>query len=83
MQHNLRLNDFERFYFQKFFGKDLKRLERFRTAICKDQKCGINRGLSYTSRVFKTKGGKVHIIYLNKHKIDAYIAEISNPNPNS
>ena len=75
MKHNIKLNNFERFYFQKTFGSDLKRLKAFRKKVAWRQKY-IDRGDTYQTHVFHVKGGKMLMIKLNKHKVDLYIDEI-------
>ena len=72
------LNDYEKFYFKKHFGTNLKRLYAFRKAISKDQSQGFYRSECYTYRAFMLKGGKYHSIMLNRKKVDAYIKLIQN-----
>ena len=70
------LNDYERFYFKRFFHENLDALNRFRKAISKDQKNGFYRGEPYVVKLFKIKGGKVLYIKLSRKKVDAYIKEV-------
>ena len=72
----VRLNNYERFFFRRYFRDNIEKLERFRKAISKDQKEGIYRGEPYAIRCFKTEGDKLHYIQLNRKKVDAYIREI-------
>ena len=74
------LNDYERFYFRKYFHENIEALERFRKSISKEQKEGFNRGEPYVVKLFKTKGDKIHFITLNRKKVDAYIREIKEKN---
>ena len=70
------LNDYERFYFRRYFHDDIKKLEYFRKIISKDQKEGFNRGEPYVVRHFKIKGDKLFYIKLSRKKVDAYIKEL-------
>lgn len=70
------LNDYERFYFRRYFRDNIEKLERFRKVISKDQKEGIYRGESYAIRRFKINGDKLYYIKLNRKKVDAYIREV-------
>ena len=67
------LNNFEKAYFKKFFGTNMKRLLAFRNVISKEQKAGLYRGEPYTYKWFVSKGGKIMSICLNRKKVDAYI----------
>lgn len=75
------LNNYERKYFQKHFGNNLKRLMLFRKAISKEQSEGFysnNDSISVGAcRTFIEKGGKHRSIWLTRKKIDAYINEIT------
>lgn len=75
------LNNYERKYFHKHFGNNLKRIMLFRKAISKEQSEGYfsnNNSISVgTHRTFMTKGGKHRTIWLTRKKIDAYINEIT------
>ena len=68
------LNNYEKFFFRRVFGTNLKRLMAFRKAVKKRQ----NHGDSYTCEQFSVKGGKWLKIYISKKKIDAYIKLIKN-----
>lgn len=70
------LNNYERKYFQKYFGNNLKRLMLFRKAISKEQ-AGYQ---SATFRRFPIKGGYYLSISLTRRKVDAYIREITGKN---
>ena len=70
------LNDYERFYFRRFFNENLDALERFRKNISNEQKKGIYRGEPYVVRFFKIKGDKLYHIKLSRKKVDAYIREV-------
>ena len=70
------LNDYERFYFRKYFHENIDALERFRKKISKEQKEGFYRGEPYTVKLFKIKGDKIHFIKLSRKKVDAYIKEL-------
>lgn len=71
------LNNYERKYFQKHFGTNIKRLLMFRKKVSKEQSEGWYKGTSVgTFRTFRTKGGKSNTIWLTRKKIDAYIREI-------
>ena len=70
------LNDYERFYFRRFFHENLDALERFRKKLSKEQKNGFYRGEPYVVKFFKIKGDKIHFIKLNRKKVDAYIKEV-------
>lgn len=78
-----KLNDYEKFYFQKFFKNNLKRLLAFRKKLGKeienvawwrteyeDERAG------QTKRIWKSKGGKKHTIRINKSMIDLYIKSL-------
>lgn len=69
------LNNYEKFFFRKVFGTNLKRLMAFRKAVMKRQNY---HGDSYTCEYFSVKGGKYLIIYISKKKVDAYIKLIKN-----
>ena len=76
------LNSYERWYFQKFFGNNLKRLRRFRKIIAKEQSRGFYAN-TYTDpfgtfRSFMVKGNKYRSIWLTRKKVDAYIREVVN-----
>jgi hypothetical protein len=70
------LNDYERFYFRRFFHENLDALERFRKNISNEQKKGIYRGEPYVVRHFKINGDKLFYIKLSRKKVDAYIREV-------
>lgn len=70
------VNDYERFYFKRYFHDDIKKLEYFRKTISKDQKDGFYRGEPYVVRHFKIKGDKLFYIKLSRKKVDAYIKEL-------
>lgn len=70
------LNDYERFYFRRYFQDNIKKLEYFRKAISKTQKEGFYRGEPYVVRHFKIKGDKLFYIKLSRKKVDAYIREV-------
>ena len=70
------LNDYERFYFRRYFQDNLKKLEHFRKVISKGQKDGFYRGEPYVVRHFKIKGDKLYYIKLSRKKVDAYIREV-------
>ena len=70
------LNDYERFYFRRYFHENIDALERFRKKISKEQKEGFYRGEPYTVKSFKIKGDKIYFIKLNRKKVDAYIKEV-------
>lgn len=72
----VRVNDYERFYFRRYFHDDIKKLEYFRKIISKQQKEGFNRGEPYVVRHFKIKGDKLFYIKLSRKKVDAYIREL-------
>lgn len=74
------VNDYERFYFRRYFHDDIKKLEYFRKIISKEQKEGFNRGESYVVRRFKIKGDKLFYIKLSRKKVDAYIKELKEKN---
>lgn len=78
-----RLNRFEHFYFEHFFGTDVKRLIAFRKSLRKELKSGKWRGSVKTYRTFKLKGGETCRISINHHMVDIYMKEISNSNPNA
>ncbi len=69
------LNNYEKFFFRRVFGTNLKRLMAFRKAVMKRQN---DHGDSYTCEQFSVKGGKWLRIYISKKKIDAYIKLIKN-----
>lgn len=75
-----RLNKFEHFYFEHFFGTDIKRLIAFRKSLRKELKSRKYRGSVRTYRTFKLKGGETCI---NHHMVDIYMKETSNSNPNA
>lgn len=70
------LNDYERFYFRRYFQDNIKKLEYFRKVISKTQKEGFYRGEPYVVRHFKIKGDKLFYIKLSRKKVDAYIREV-------
>ena len=70
------LNNYERKYFQKYFGNNLKRLMLFRKAISKEQ-AGYQ---SATFRRLPIKGGYYLSFSLTRRKVDAYIREITGKN---
>jgi len=70
------LNDYERFYFRRYFNDDIKKLEYFRKIISKDQKDGFYGGEPYVVRSFNIKGGKLFHIKISRKKVDAYIREV-------
>ena len=70
------LNDYERFYFRRYFHENIDALERFRKKISKEQREGIYRGEPYVVRYFKIKGDKLFYIKLSRKKVDAYIREV-------
>jgi predicted enzyme related to lactoylglutathione lyase len=69
------LNNYEKFFFRRVFGTNLKRLMAFRKAVMKRQN---DHGDSYTCEQFSVKGGKWLRIYISKKKVDAYIKLIKN-----
>ena len=72
------LNSYERNYFQKHFGNNIKRLLMFRKTISKEQSNGFYSNYAIgTYRTFQLKGGKNNSIWLTRKKIDAYIREIT------
>ena len=77
---NIKLNNYEKFFFNKFFGTNLKRLRAFRKAVSKEQREGIYRGEPYTYKWFNVKGGKLLNIQLSRKKIDKYIELIEQIN---
>ncbi len=74
------VNDYERYYFRRYFHDDIKRLEYFRKIISKEQKEGFNSGEPYVVRSFKIKGDKLFHIKLSRKKVDAYIKELKEKN---
>jgi hypothetical protein len=73
------LNNYERKYFQKHFGTNIKRLIMLRKKVSREQSSPEewHKGTSVgTIRTFRTKGGKNNSIWLTRKKIDAYIREI-------
>ena len=70
------LNNYERKYFQKYFGNNLKRLMLFRKAVSKEQAWHQ----APTFRSFPIKGGYYRSITLTRRKVDAYIREITGKN---
>lgn len=70
------LNDYERFYFRRFFHDNIERLERFRKVLSKEQSSGFYRGEPYVVKEFKIKGDKIQFIKLSRKKVDAYIKEL-------
>jgi len=79
MKYNkeVKLNNYEIFFFRRVFSTNLKRLMAFRKAVMKRQNY---HGDSYTCEHFSVKGGKWLKIYISKKKIDAYIKLIKNNN---
>lgn len=69
------LNNYEKFFFRRVFGTNLKRLMAFRKAVMKRQNY---HGDSDTCEQFSVKGGKWLRICISKKKIDAYIKLIKN-----
>lgn len=67
---NIGLNNYEKFFFRKVFGTNIKRLNAFRKAVRKRQSY---HGDSYSTEYFSVKGGKILKIYVSVKKIDAYI----------
>lgn len=70
------LNNYERKYFQKCFGNNLKRLMLFRKVVSKEQ--AWRQGPVFRS--FSIKGGYYRSITLTRKKVDAYIREITGKN---
>lgn len=71
------LNDYEKFFFKKVFGTNMKRLLAFRKEISKRQKWNYYNN-PWTYEWFSVKGGKWLTIRLNRKKVDAYIKLIQN-----
>ena len=69
------LNNYEKFFFRRVFGTNLKRLMAFRKAVMKRQNY---HGNPYTYEQFSVKGGKWLKICISKKKIDTYIKLIKN-----
>ena len=69
------LNNYEKFFFRRVFGTNLKRLAAFRKAVMKRQNY---HGNSYSSELFSVKGGKWLSICISKKKIDAYMKLVKN-----
>lgn len=69
------LNNYEKFFFRRVFGTNLKRLMAFRKAVMKRQNY---HGNSYSPELFSVKGGKWFSISISKKKVDAYIKLIKN-----
>ena len=69
------LNNYEKFFFRRVFGTNLKRLMAFRKAVMKRQNY---HGDSYIWEHFSVEGGKWLNIRMSKKKIDAYIKLIKN-----
>jgi hypothetical protein len=73
----VRLNGYERAFFEKFFGANLKRLYAFRKSVSDEQKTGFLCGRQpYVVRAFFIKGGKFRFIRLTRKKVDTYIKEV-------
>lgn len=84
--HKQKLNDYERSYFQKFFGTNIKRLLALRKSFSKKIQSPLWDGYytdmdvhpgCQTVQTFKTKGGVEHKINISRRTIDLYIDEIS------
>lgn len=73
------LNNYEKFFFKKTFGTNMKRLLAFRKVVSKEQKNNYHDE-PYTYKWFAVKGGKWLTIRLSKKKVDAYIKLIENGN---
>lgn len=72
------INEYEKDYFKRFFGTNIKKLQYFRKTLSKEQKEGFNRGCGRVTKLFMGKDGKVMRIELNRRKVDAYIKLIEN-----
>lgn len=72
------INEYEKAYFKRFFGTDIKKLQYFRKTLSKDQKEGWDRGCGRVTKYFMVEGGREMAIELNRRKVDAYIKLIEN-----
>lgn len=72
------INEYEKAYFKRFFGTDIRKLQYFRKTLSKDQKGGWDRGCGRVAKYFMVEGGRSKVIYLNRRKVDAYIKLIEN-----
>ena len=78
--HKQKLNDYERSYFQKFFGTNMHRLLAFRKKLTNYIDYNLHNfgeNIGPTKFKFKTKGGEEHEINISRRTIDLYIDEIS------
>lgn len=78
--HKKKLNNYEKKYFEKFFGTNVNRLLALRKSFKKRisnyyNYCRENTGCQTTQK-FKTKGGVEHTINLSKKSIDLYLESI-------
>ena len=73
------LNNYEKFFFRRVFGTNLKRLAAFRKAVMKRQHY---YGNPYSPELFSVKGGKWLSISISKKKVDAYVKLIKSENNN-
>ena len=78
MKPETAINEYEKTYFKRFFGKNIKKLQYFRKTLSKSQKDGWERGCGRVTKEFMVEGGRSKVIYLNRRKVDAYIKLIEN-----
>lgn len=77
-----RLNDYERSYFEKFFGNNIKRLLCLRKSLHKrirsmyDYDNDKFKTQCQTVQKFRSKGGKEHYVNISRKMIDIYIESL-------
>lgn len=74
--HKQRLNDYERWYFKKFFKTNVKRLLAFRKKLknyIDYNKITFGENAGPTKFKFKTKGDVEHEINISRKSIDLYL----------